>query len=106
MATYYFCPNCGTKLDTAPLSTTPAAQAWLYSFSIILPLICFITITKWPAVRYYKSSDPKAQTIGKTAIALIVLSTIVTIWLAYVFTEAAIQSTLSSLNADMSATGN
>jgi len=47
---YYFCPNCGKKIKEAPLSTTIKTQAWIYAFSIILPMICFIFVTKWPGV--------------------------------------------------------
>ena len=78
------------------------AQVWLYAFSIILPLICFIMVTKWQGVRYLKSSDQKTKSIGITACVLLGLSTILTIWLAVVWTQAAIQSQINSINADMS----
>ena len=102
---YYFCPNCGTKLNSAPLSTTTATQAWIYAFSIILPMICFIFVTRWPGVKYFKSNDPKAKQIGEIAWALIILSTIVTIWLAIVWTQEYINSTVNSINTDMSEYG-
>src|ERR1035437_5706945 len=100
LPTYYFCPNCGTKLHSAPLSTTVATQVWIYAFSIILPMICFIFVTRWPGVRYFKSSDPKAKQIGKIAWTLLILSTIVTIWLVVIWTQNYIQSTVNSINAD------
>lgn len=102
---YYFCPNCGAKLNSAPLSTTAATQAWIYAFSIILPMICFIFVTRWPGVKYFKSNDPKAKQIGEIAWALIILSTIVTIWLAIVWTQEYINSTVNSINTDMSEYG-
>jgi hypothetical protein len=102
-AGWYFCPNCGKKIDEAPLSTSVGAQIALYAFSIILPLICFIFVTKWQGHKYFKSKDPKAKLIGEIAWALIVASTLVTIWLAYVWTQEAIQSSVNSINADMSA---
>ncbi len=105
LSTYYFCPNCGTKLDVAPLSTSPATQAWIYAFAIILPFLLYIPITKWPAWKYYKSEDPKAKQIGMIALALIVLSTVVIIYVSIVGTQALIQSQLQAINADMSATG-
>lgn len=102
LSTYYFCPNCGNRLHTAPLSTSIETQAWIYAFSIILPMLCFIFVTKWPGLKYYRSRDPKAKAIGINAIVLITLSTIVTIWLAYVWTMDAIQASVNSINADMS----
>ena len=100
LAQYYFCPNCGNKLNSAPLSTTPGTQAWIYLFSIILPMICFIFVTRWPGVKYYKSNDPKAKQIGQVAWVLIILSTIFTIWMATVLTQKMINSTLDSINTD------
>lgn len=99
---YYFCPNCGTKLNAAPLSTSAMAQAGLYAFSIILPVICFIMVTRWQGIKYLKSSDQKTKNIGITACVILALSTIITIWLAVVWTQSAIQSLINSINADLS----
>ena len=98
---YYFCPNCGNKLQQAPLSTTMMTQAWIYLLSIVLPLICFVMVTKWPGIKYFKSTDRKTKQIGQIAWILLILSTIITIWLAYVWTQAAIQSSVNSINVDM-----
>jgi riboflavin transporter FmnP len=84
----------------APLSTTPGTQAWIYAFSIILPMICFIFVTKWPGMKYIKSQDPKTKRIGQIAWVLIVLSTVITIWLVYNWTQQLIQSQINSINAD------
>lgn len=100
LTTYYFCPNCGVKLNIAPLSTSVITQIGIYAFSIILPFICFIFVTKWQGIKYYKSNDPKAKQIGEIAWVLIILSTIAVIWLAYIWTQMAIQSTISSMNTD------
>ncbi len=102
LSTYYFCPNCGAKLNAPPLSTTLAAQVWIYLFSIVLPFICFIMIHKWQGIAYLKSSDPKTKQIGMIALTLIIISTVVTIWLAYIWTQQMIQSSVNSINADMS----
>jgi hypothetical protein len=99
---FYYCPNCGNKLSSAALSTTPLTQAWIYAFSIVLPFICFLAVTKWPGLKYYKSQDPKAKSIGIVAWVLLILSTLVTLWLAYVWTQQILQSTISGINADMS----
>lgn len=99
---YYFCPNCGAKINSAPLSTTAGTQAWIYAFSIILPMLCFIFVTKWPGIKYYKSNDLKTHRIGQIAWAILILSTIATIGLAYFWTEQMIQSSINSINTDFS----
>ena len=99
---YYFCPNCGAKIISAPLSTTTGTQIWIYLFSIILPLICFLFVTRWPGIKYYKSQDKKAHRIGQVAWILLILSTIITVWLAYVWTQQLIQSQIQSINTDFS----
>ena len=98
---YYFCPNCGAKLKEAPLSTMPATQAWIYLFSFILPFIAFIFVTRWPGVKYYKSQDPKAKQIGQIAWGILIISTILVIWLAYLWTQSLIQSSLTGINTDL-----
>lgn len=105
LSQYYFCPNCGAKINAAPLSTSVGTQIGIYAFSIILPLICFIFVTRWPGIKYFKSNDPKAKLIGEVAWTLIILSTIITIWLAVVWTQDYIQSTVNSINTDMSSYG-
>jgi len=99
---YYFCPNCGTKINEAPLSTTAGTQTLVYLFSIVLPMICFIFVTRWPGIKYYKSSDQKAHQIGQIAWALLIISTIITIGLVYMWTQQIIQSSVNSINTDFS----
>lgn len=105
LSQYYFCPNCGVKLNSTPLSTTIPTQIWIYVFSIILPMLCFIFAKKWPGIKYYKSKDPKAKKIGQIAWILIVLSTIVTIWFAFIFTQKIIKSSVDNINSDLSEYG-
>ena len=100
LAQYYFCPNCGYNLNTAPLSTTAGMQAQIYLFSIVLPFILFLFIGKWPATKYVKSDDPKAKQIGYIAWALLIISTIAIIWLSIVWTQSMIQSTVNGINTD------
>ena len=100
LPTYYFCPNCGTKVNEAPLSTSAGTQAWIYTQSIILPMVLFLFITRWPGIKYFKSDDPKAKRVGQIAWALLIISTVLTIWLAYVWTEQTIQSSINSVNTD------
>ena len=101
LPTYYFCPNCGTKLISAPLPTSIATQIGIYLFSIILPSILFLFITRWPGLKYFKSNDPKARIIGEIACTLLILSTIFTFYFTYVWTLGAIQSLTDQLNADL-----
>jgi hypothetical protein len=103
LATYYFCPNCGNNLNQAPLSTSLWSQVSLYAFSLILPMILFLFVTKWPGVKYLRSEDKKTKNIGIIACTILAVSTILTIWLAYVWTQSAIQSSVNSINTDMSA---
>ena len=100
LSNYYFCPNCGTKIKETPLSTSISTQVWMYIFSIILPMIAFIFVGKWQGTKYLKSKDPKAQQIGQIAWILIVISTIITIWIGYVWTQKMIQDSINSINTD------
>ncbi len=102
MPEYYFCPNCGANLRPRPLPTDIASQIGLYAFSIILPMIVFIGISKWQGTKYFRSTDPKEHQIGLIAWILLAVSTIVIIYLMYVWTQSLIQSSISSINADMS----
>lgn len=100
---YYYCPNCGKKLSDAPLATDFGAQFFLYAFSIILPAIAYLAITKWQGITYARSADPKAQEMGWIAIALITLSSIVMVWLTAIWIQGFIQTQTST--AGLSAYG-
>ncbi len=100
---YYFCPNCGNKLNTSPLSKTIQTQIWIYALSIILPMFCFLFIRKWPGMKYIKSEDPEIKQIGYIAWALLIISTVITIYLAFVWTQNIIQSSVDSINTDLGA---
>ncbi|MEI6191363.1 MAG: zinc-ribbon domain-containing protein [bacterium] len=101
LPTYYFCPNCGAKLISAPLSTSVATQIGIYLFSIILPSILFLFITRWPGLKYFKSNDKKTKLIGEVALTLLILSTIFTFYFAYVWTQGAIQELNNTLNTSL-----
>ena len=51
-------------------------------------------------MKYFKSNDPKAKQIGQIAWALLIISTVVTIYFVYVWTEHLIQSSINSINVD------
>jgi hypothetical protein len=81
LPTYYFCPNCGKKLEDAPLSTSIGSQIWLYFFSlIIMPVTCYLIYTRWQGIKYFKSKDPKAHQMGLIAIILLVASFGFIVW--------------------------
>lgn len=102
LPSYYFCPNCGANLHPKPLSTSISTQLGIYAFSIILPMICFVAVTKWPGMKYYRSEDPKVKQIGAIAWILLVLSTLVTLYYAYYAVEQTIQDAQAQINQDMS----
>ena len=99
---YYFCPNCGTQVNAPPLSTEPGTQLWIYAHSIILPMLLFLSISKWKGYKYFKSDDPKIKQVGTTAIVLLIASTLISCYLAYAWTTATINSSIDSINSDMS----
>jgi hypothetical protein len=101
LVTYYFCPNCGTKLTLAPLSTSVFTQIGIYLFSIILPMLAFILITHWPGLKYVRSSGTKARWIGVVAWILLISSTIITYWLIYIKLQEFSQSLNDSLNQSL-----
>jgi len=91
-----FCPNCGKQLKDKQLSTTVFTQISLYVFALFLPPLGF-----WPGVKYYRNSDPKAQEIGMWLILISIASTIITIWLTFVFLNVY----LSTFSSVLSGTG-
>ncbi len=81
LAQYYFCPNCGKKLEDGPLSTSFWSRLWLYTFSlIIMPLTCYLVYARWQGIKYFKSKDPKAHRMGLVAIALLIISIVFLVW--------------------------
>jgi hypothetical protein len=104
----YFCPNCGVKLESAPLSTSILSQVGIYLHSLILPMIVFISISKWRGLKYSKSSDPKTRMIGIVAWILLIASTIFLFWLTWYETvklQEAFQTSMNQLNKDLKSMG-
>lgn len=90
--TFYFCPNCGKKIKNPPPVTTISKQISLYLISVLLPPLGF-----WPGLKYLFSKDPKARIIGLIAIALTIVSLVVTTWLTINFFQSQLNS-VSDLN--------
>jgi hypothetical protein len=108
LPTYYFCPNCGVKLDSGPLSTTIITQIGIYLHSIILPFIVFITISKWRGLKYSRSSDSKVRLVGIIAWILLVLSTAFLFWGTWYVTiqlQNELQTSLNQMNLDLNSLG-
>jgi hypothetical protein len=95
---YYFCPNCGKELKPKPLSTSIFAQIKLYAISAILPLICFITISKWKGLAYIREENTSAKIIGCVALSILVGSTLFTFWYAYVTTVTMMNDLTKQIN--------
>ena len=99
LPSYYFCPNCGKKVNEPALSTSLLAQASLYGFSIVLPLICYLAIGYWRGIKYMQSADPKAKQIGIIALVLLLLSSGITFWLGIVWIQNAIESAMTAVGS-------
>lgn len=99
---YYFCPNCGKNLHEAPLPTTIGAQLWLYVYSLIfMPLTAYLIYRRWEGIKYFKSKDPKAHTIGIISIILLILSFVIIaweIWQGTLWLQQAVQSQQNLMN--------
>jgi hypothetical protein len=98
---YYFCPNCGAKLTEAPLGTGVVDQLLLYAFSIILPWILYLAITKWQGIKYLRAPDKNAKQIGFIALILLVVSSIVAFWIMDVWVQNFLQSFSQSQTNDL-----
>jgi hypothetical protein len=95
---YYFCPNCGAKLTEPPLGVGMLDQILLYAFSIVLPWIAYLAITKWQGIKYLRSPGSQAKQIGLIALILLVISSIIMFWLTTMWVQGYIQSSMNDVN--------
>ncbi len=98
-ASYTFCPNCGAKLKDHSLPTGVDKQIRIYLLSIFLPPFGLV-----PGIKYLLSEDQKTKMIGITAIALTVISLVITIVLA-ISVFSGLQSTINSSTSQYSNLG-
>ena len=71
---FFFCPTCGKKLISPPLSTSIGKQIGLYVISFFLP-----PFGVWPSIKYIKEPNEKAKIIGVIGLILTVISIIISI---------------------------
>ncbi len=90
---FYFCPNCGMSLKEQQGSVTVLMQIGIYAFSVLLP-----PLGLWPGIKYARRSDPKARRVGIIAIALTIVSTVVTLWLIYSLFNVYLQTIQGAFN--------
>lgn len=90
---FYFCPNCGKKLQEKLLSTSIGKQIYIYGLSILLPPLGLL-----PGFKYLLNKDPKAKLIGIVAIILTITSIIVTIWFFMQFLNTTITGPINQLD--------
>jgi hypothetical protein len=88
---YYFCPNCGKKINEPPITTVK--EIGVYLLSIFLP-----PLGLWPGIRCLFSKSQRTKKVGAIAIVLTILSTVITIWLSVAAFNSLSQSVSSQLN--------
>lgn len=66
---WYFCPNCGKELKSAPLNISIGKQIVIYLVSFFLTPLGL----GW-GLKYVVSKDPKMRMVGIISIALTILS--------------------------------
>lgn len=101
----YFCANCGKNLHEPPLSTSIGTQAWIYVFSAILPIICYLAISKWPGIEYVKSGDSKTRSIGWIAVIILLISTVISFWLAAIWIQQALNGVTAGVSGGLGSLG-
>lgn len=70
----YFCPNCGKKLKDKPVSMSFWPLIWLFVLSSVLPPLGILL-----TIRYIKSEDERARTVGWISLVVTVVALIVTL---------------------------
>jgi hypothetical protein len=95
---FYYCPNCGAKLTEPPLGVALIDQILLYAFSIILPWIAYLAISKWQGIKYLRAPSAQARQIGIIALVLLIASSVVAFWLTTVWIQGYVQQSLGDAN--------
>ncbi len=93
--TFYYCPYCGKKLRTPPLSTSFWKQIGIYLFAVLFPPLGLI-----PGIRYLSQPDDKSKVIGLVVILLTGFALMAGIYYGIVFLQD-FQKTLASQGLDV-----
>jgi hypothetical protein len=89
--TFYFCPNCGKKINEPPI--TILKEISVYLISILLP-----PLGLWPGIKYLFSKNARTKRAGMIAIALTIISTVITLWLSVALFNNLSKSVNSQMN--------
>ena len=92
----FYCPICGKKVREKPVSTKFWPVALLFFLSIFLPPLN-IGLT----IRYMKSADHKAKTIGKISLFVMTAVIVVACIAAYYTTKYVSDQVNSQINQEM-----
>ena len=79
---FYFCPNCGKKIKELIASVAIGKQIAIYLLSLFLP-----PLGLFPGIKYLLQKDQKRKMVGVVAIALTILSTVITVWITINLTK-------------------
>lgn len=94
--TDYFCPGCGKKIRSRPLSTSLTSQIVLYLKTLLLPPFGLI----W-GYRYLRQSDTASKIVG---LVTIIITAVETVWLVEA-TVAAVNTVQQQLNQQINSYG-
>ena len=78
----YFCPNCGKKVREKPVSTGFWGLAALFGVSLLAPPFG-LGLT----MRYVKSADQKAKTMGWISLVLTISTLVIFSWWGIVWAQ-------------------
>lgn len=80
---YYFCPNCGHSLKEKMVAISILTQIGLYGLAIFLP-----PLGLWPGIKYVMKQNPQAKWVGAITIILTLISSALTIWAIFYFSNS------------------
>lgn len=91
----YFCPHCGKKIKTPPISTSLGTQILAYLVAVFAP-----PFGLWYTYRYFKNGDKLSKNIAIATIILTIVSLVVTVWtteLLFTYVNRQVQTQLDGL---------
>ena len=64
-----------------------------------MPITCYLIYAKWEGIKYFKSKDPKAHSMGVVAITLLVISIALLVWSTWEGTLSLERSVQQQINS-------